>query len=225
MRTGHTMSDNFDQPGSADDSRVAEQCAGNGSAGDVQGDRCAAARPAAGKVRGRRARPRGPSASAKKGRGARGERSSRELSLTVMAREYIWLWDTRHGIGTKEIAMRDGVHVQRVRMGIARARALETRCPTDPPVHLPRLIPLFPIAPYTPQSTCGHHRPIEVGSAFCCMVCHCSGMDDHPGLLRSPLTDPTPELKPDPVPEKSARETRKQRRQRLYKAAITASPQ
>ena len=35
---------------------------------------------------------------------------------------------------------------------------------------------------------------------LCCMVCHCSGIDDHPGLLRSPLTDPAPEPKPAPAP-------------------------
>jgi hypothetical protein len=133
-----------------------------------------------------------------------------------MAREYVWLWDVRHGVSTSEIAIREGINVQRVRFGITRARALEKSSSNDTAIRPPLLIPLFPIGPYTPQSACGHHRPIEAGSLMCCMVCHCSGIDDHPGLLRTPLTDPAPEPKPARAPKQTIGETRKQRRQRMF---------
>jgi hypothetical protein len=156
----------------------------------------------------------------------RSRRSRATLSLAVMATEYVWLWDVRHGVGMNEIAMREGVTYRRVRQGVARARALEKDCQRDTPaVAPPRLIPLFPIAPYTPQSACAHHRPIQNGSLLCCMVCHRSGVDDHPALLRSPLTDPAPERKPTPelTSRKRKRETRKERRQRLFGTTSLAS--
>jgi hypothetical protein len=145
-------------------------------------------------------------------------RRSRTMTLAVMAKEYIWLWDLRHGVSTKTIAMRERVPVRRVRYGVARAKAQEKSCPTETAINLPRLVPFFPIAAFTPQSPCGHRRPIRVGSVFCCMVCHRSGLDDHPALVRTPLTDPAPEPKPKPKPSKTSRETRKQRRQRVYGA-------
>jgi hypothetical protein len=57
------------------------------------------------------------------------------------------------------------------------------------------------------------------------MVCHSSGIDDHPGLTRSPLTDPAPEpkLAPEVEPKPAKRETRKERRQRLYGPAVLAA--
>ena len=66
------------------------------------------------------------------------------------------------------------------------------RSPLDDPRYPPRLVPLFPIGPLTPQSTCPHHGPMRPGSVFCCMVCSQSGMDDHPALKRDPSTDPPP---------------------------------
>jgi len=138
------------------------------------------------------------------------------MSLRIMAREYIWLWDHRHGISTKAIAMREGVTVQRVEFGLDRAQAQEKTCTSSTAVRPPRLVPFFPIGSYTPLSACGHSRPIELGSVLCCMVCHRSGVDDHPALVRDPLTDPAPEPKPAPGPKKSTRETRKQRRQREF---------
>ena len=96
------------------------------------------------------------------------------------------------------------------------ARAQERPCPTETAVRPPPLVPFFPIGPFNPDSRCGHNRPIQAGSVLCCMVCHCSGMDDHPALKRNPLTDPAPEPKPPPARKAAARETRKQRRQKIY---------
>jgi hypothetical protein len=140
------------------------------------------------------------------------------MSLRIMAREYIWLWDHRHGICTKAIAMREGVTVQRVEFGLDRAQAQEKTCTNSAAIRPPRLIPFFPIGSFTPQSACGHNRPIVPGSVLCCMVCHRSGVDDHPAFKRDPLTEPAPEPKPAPAPKKTTRETRKQRRQRVFGA-------
>ncbi len=147
-------------------------------------------------------------------------RMSREITLEIAAREYVWLWDRRHGISIEAIAAREGTSIARVRFGVARARAQENSTGTASAVRPPRLVPLFPIRAYTPQSTCAHRRPIEPGSSLCCMVCHASGMDRHPALRRDPRTDPAPEAKPKAAPEqaRSPRETRRERRQRLFGA-------
>ncbi len=154
-------------------------------------------------------------------------------TLKAAARDYIWLYDLRHGVAVREIAVRSGVTIRQVREGIERARALETDRSKDHPTEelSPgragdlgfRLIPLFPIGAFTPQTPCPHHRAIKRGSTLCCMVCHASGMDDHPGFRRDPGTDPAPEpqtapASEDPAPDKAVavRETRKQRRRRLY---------
>ena len=50
----------------------------------------------------------------------RGPRPGRPLSLAVAARDYIWLYDLRHGIDDIKIADRDGVPVRLVRRGIER---------------------------------------------------------------------------------------------------------
>jgi RNA polymerase sigma factor (sigma-70 family) len=60
----------------------------------------------------------------------------------------------------------------------------------------PGLLPLFPIVSYTPRSACPHHGPIEPGSLLCCMVCHRSGMDEHPAMRRDLRTEPAPDRKP-----------------------------
>jgi hypothetical protein len=142
--------------------------------------------------------------------------ASRPMSLASLAMEYIWLWDVRHGISINEIALREGFTSRRVHYGVARARGLERNSSADDVIRIPTLVPLFPLGHFTPLSACRHHGPIEPGSLFCCVVCHCSGIDDHPGLQRDPLTDPTPEPKPKPAPKKTARETRKARRQRVF---------
>jgi hypothetical protein len=152
-------------------------------------------------------------------------RSGRTITLATAAREYVWLWDQRHGVSTKAIAERTGLSAKRVRFGVARARAHERKAAQDFSVRnpswavrQPRLVPLFPIGSYTPQSACPHHGPIRVGSVFCCMVCHGSGMDGHPFLQRDPLHDPKPDPKPNPS-RRVARplgETRRQRRRRLF---------
>lgn len=166
-------------------------------------------------------------------------RTSHVCSLKVAARDYIWLYDVRHGVHPHEIASREGVSVRQVREGLERARSLEChRSQDDPSESLKagridsagfRLMPLFPIGAFTPQSTCPHRGDIERGSRLCCMVCHSSGMDDHPGLGRDPKTDPSPEPSPaapaaDTGLSKAvdAGETRKQRRRRQFTPVAVA---
>src|SRR5262249_33833484 len=99
-------------------------------------------------------------------------RTSRTLTLKVCAKEYMWLWETRRGVGTMVIARREGVSIRRVWFGLARARANEKIEFSRNTVWPPNLIPLFPVGPYTPLSACGHRQKIPTGSLLCCMVCH-----------------------------------------------------
>jgi hypothetical protein len=168
-------------------------------------------------------------------------RSDRTLTLAVAAREYIWLYDRQHGAGISEIAAREGLPVDRVKYGLMRARALDKKTSRDSRTgpsglvadiaHAPRLIPLFPIGPYTPQSACPHLQPIEPGSTLCCMVCHSSGMDAHPALRRDPRTDPAPEPEAETAAKRDLpreagelHETRKQRRRRMFAQQTVTAP-
>lgn len=175
--------------------------------------------------------------------------------LLTEAREYIWLDDFRNGMSTEAIAVREGVSSRRVRSGLQRARARErASCTRDSrgrdtlrerdrggapsPGSTARspgrwgwesplkLVPFFPIGAFTPRSTCPHRGPIRPGSSLCCMVCSRSGVDDHPELKRDPRTDPRPEPKAAPPARPVAtRETRKQRRKRLFMSApLDADP-
>jgi hypothetical protein len=178
------------------------------------------------------------------GRQATGPRTERALTLAVAAMEYIWLYDHRHGMGVEEIAARHNVSVGRVRFGLQRAAALDSKLSKDELIEglkpsRPgdvgfRLIPLFPVGSFTPQSACPHRESIGRGSRFCCMVCHASGMDDHSGLRRDPQAEPAPELEPAPAYEPApgavelktsggSKETRKQRRRRQFAEAAAVA--
>ena len=80
-----------------------------------------------------------------------------------------------------------------------------------------RLVPLFPLGAFTPQSECPHRGPIRPGSTLCCMVCSRSGMDGHPSLKWDRRFGPRPERKPDAlIPE---RQTRRERRKAKHDAS------
>ena len=146
---------------------------------------------------------------------------SKSISLEPCVQESIWLWASRHGVNANEMATRDGVSTRRIQFGLAAASCRESRMLKDVR-HPPRLVPLFPLGPYSPQSACRHHRPIERGSVFCCMVCHTSGQDDHPALQLDPRFDPklddtsTASLSKTLGDERIRQETRRQRRRRLF---------
>lgn len=152
----------------------------------------------------------------------------RSQSLADAARDYIWLYDRRHGVTLAAIAEESGVTIGAVRSGVARAEAFEMQADQTPDPFRrpppPRLTPLFPIVAFAPASECSHHGPIRPGSTFCCMVCHASGMDAHPALQpdpSDPVRDPQPQPEaPAPQPKK---ETRAVRRARKF-AALKESP-
>ena len=162
--------------------------------------------------------------------------TERVLTLEVAARDYIWLYDFRRGTSANEIAAREGVSFRQVRDGLERARAMEKKASKDDLIESLkvsrlddlgfRLMPLFPIGAFTPQSACPHHDSLEQGSRLCCMVCHASGMDDHPGLQRDPLTDPSPEPMSasadvaSPVKSGGSKKARKRRGRRVVEAAV-----
>jgi hypothetical protein len=176
------------------------------------------------------------------GRPAAGQGGGVLSPAPAEAREALWLRDIRRGYAVAEVARRERRSLRSIHLGLNRARELEkvsrkrdcdlrdipnkqdgqsslkTRDPECSDARRPpRLVPLFPIGPFTPQSQCPHHGPIRPGSVFCCMVCSRSGMDDHPALQRDPLTDPRPEPKRSEVRSLShCRETRKERRRRIH---------
>ena len=133
----------------------------------------------------------------------------------------LWLWwRETDGLGPARIARRAGVSPRTVQLGLKRAREAEAERqhrivdPPDQPARDPRLVPLFPVVPFTPGSACSHHGPILWGSVLCCMVCHRSGLDGMaPGLQRSPATDPRPDPKPgEKTPGKLTRKEKRARR-------------
>ncbi len=138
------------------------------------------------------------------------------LTLASAAREYVWLWDHRHGTSIQELASREHLSQRRIRLGLSRARAGEPPNPgatAAPTSTLPRLTPHFPVGMFDPGSPCPHHSTYKVGSLLCCMVCHASGLDSRVAMQRSPLTDPKPEQVPEePIVPKDAPLTRRQKR-------------
>jgi hypothetical protein len=155
-------------------------------------------------------------------------RGREKIDVATAAREHVWFVDHAHGKSSQEIADRDGVTPRRVRLGISRARAKQPPVPgetAEPYVRPPRLEPLFPVRPLSPESTCPHRWRIKRGSVFVCMICHRSGQDGHPGLRRNRKFDPKPEPKPSaPPPLKAKLETRRQRRLRTFGPPTPAEP-
>lgn len=142
------------------------------------------------------------------------------IDAATAAKERTWYLDHSHGLTTQEISTKHGVAERRIRAGIRRARGNNPSAPGEtagPYIRPPRLEPLFPVRPLVPRSTCPHGRRVRRFSVFCCMICHRSGMDWHPGLRRNRRFDPKPEAKQSALPPpKKTLETRRQRRQRLF---------
>lgn len=113
-----------------------------------------------------------------------------------------------------------GVTVERIRLGLERARDagltwFEARRPWNPRVEV-----MFPVD-YRPSSPCPHEGPIaRVRQAYCC-VCDASGLDHEPGMQVDPKTAPRPEPKVPHLGEPTL--TRSQRRKLL--ALLTADQQ
>ncbi len=138
--------------------------------------------------------------------------------LNVEQVDSLWAWLEREGLSRRSIARRAGVSVRTVQLGLARAKARRANPPIGRKPRPPRLEPLFGCRPFTPQSDCPHRGPIRGGERVACMVCHKTGIEDHPALQRDPRTDPArePRRAGRTVGRAQDRETRKQRRARLF---------
>jgi hypothetical protein len=128
----------------------------------------------------------------------------------------------RQNVGATGKAGHEGVNTQEIRSSLVWRCSQQSRSFCRDVQRPPRLVPLFPVGIYTPQSVCAHHGPIQRGSLFCCMICHKSGHDDHPAVqdISSPslsINQKRCECLPNtPSSGKPNLETRKQRRQRMY---------
>jgi len=140
----------------------------------------------------------------------------RSEEVPVSLKELGWLDKVSRGYTTAQIARSEHLSVRRIQHGVARARTSESKVQARKPIRPPRLVPLFPIGPFTPSSACPHHGPIPAGSVLCCMVCSRSGIDGHPALKRDRLTDPQRDPKLSPVSAAAGPETRKERRKRRF---------
>jgi hypothetical protein len=124
-----------------------------------------------------------------------------------------------------KVAVHERLSAQRVHSGLAKCPSWQLRNFDQDLRRLPRLVPLFPVGSYTPQSTCGHRGPIEPGSLFCCMICHSSGHDGDLALqIESSFGHASKEKSCDAIPAATEREiipseTRRQRRQRLFRGS------
>ncbi len=122
-------------------------------------------------------------------------------------RHLVWLKRQEAGWSVKDIAADAGVSVRSAQLGLKLARDRASRAanadaaPSRPVLPWWRMRPTFPIGAFTRESKCPHHGPIRPGSDLVCMVCHGSGLDDHPGMVRDAATDPRPEPKPRAAPE------------------------
>ena len=134
---------------------------------------------------------------AKRGRFRAGpSQLSRTMSLRVMAREYVWLWDYRHGLNAQAIAIRDGVKVQRVEFGIARARAQDKPGDSSTALRPPRLIPFSRLdrtRPYPPAATIGRLNRVPFFAAWFATVPEWTTIRrSNATRLQNPLQSPSP---------------------------------
>ncbi|WP_165074275.1 hypothetical protein [Paludisphaera rhizosphaerae] len=135
-----------------------------------------------------------------------------------------WVRDVfKYGMTLADVADAAGVTIDRVKRGVAAARARGVDL-GDVRQWVPDAEPLFPIDSFTPQSTCPHHGPIASGWRVCCMVCHASGLDDRPELKISRRTVPRHAAAKDPTSEVRTNHkragTRRERRAAMKGGAV-----
>jgi hypothetical protein len=120
----------------------------------------------------------------------------------------------RQGKTYQDIALLCGVSYETAWSGVQRARLRQR--PARPAAVRPRLdlaITFGSSCKPLKLLTCAdvHKGDMPLGTRCMCGVCHKSGVEDHPDLVRNPADDPAPEPKPKPAPK--ARPNRRQRRQ------------
>lgn len=133
------------------------------------------------------------------------------------AEEKAWLRMVAQGEPIADVAALAGVPIERIRLGMDRARDcglswVEARKPWNP--HVAILIP----QDYRPSSPCPHDGPIARGRRAYCVVCDRSGLDHETGMQIDPEKAPKPEPKVPKLDDQAM--TRAQRRKLL--AELTA---
>jgi hypothetical protein len=145
---------------------------------------------------------------------------NRKRKSDTSVSEYVWLRESACSMSARKPVIRVRNSVQSILCAVGQ-ESLAYQILRQ----APRLVPLFPIGSYTPQSRCAHSGPIERGSVLCCMVCHTSGQDDHPALQYRCAVDPNAELAHNDVVVRDNwshrslySNTRRQRRQKAFGA-------
>jgi hypothetical protein len=151
---------------------------------------------------------------------------SRDQNITMLStlrREYRWLWNRHRNLREDISVTITPTSLRSVQSSLVRASIQVLRPPLNYSRRPPQLVPLFPLGPYTPNSKCPHHGPIESGSVFCCMICHNSGQDDHPALrtnhtlTQNSNREPHMPFRRNDDHESALPETRRQRRQKVFR--------
>jgi hypothetical protein len=120
----------------------------------------------------------------------------------------------RKGKTYQDIALLCGVSYETAWSGVQRARLRQK--PARPAAARPRIeltITFGSSCKPLAVMTCADVHPggeMPMGTTCVCGVCHQSGMDGHPDLVRNPIDDPKPEPKPKSTPK--AKPNRRQRR-------------
>ncbi len=153
-------------------------------------------------------------------------RLGKKLTLDSPVGDFVWLRDPSEETRRKESTVVERFNAETSVATFLHRRSVRRRNSFRDNRRLPQLIPLFPVGNYTPDSECGHCEPIQEGSAFCCMICHMSGQDEHPALRKSCLIKLNSGVKRDTAlgrkcsKQRISLETRKQRRQRLFSGIL-----
>ncbi len=98
--------------------------------------------------------------------------------------EFFWLAAVQQGISMSSIAKTFKVSWNTVERRIRFART----------TYIPNLEIVIPFD-LTPKAACTH-PPIEVGDKVYCVLCHQTGIEDHPLLKRDPKNEPRRDKKP-----------------------------
>lgn len=145
------------------------------------------------------------------------------LSCSTSVSEYVWLKTSCHQRSLNILSDRKALSICENNSAQTCTRTINSDGFFPNIYRSPQLAPVFPIESYTPSSRCRHCGPIEMGSSFCCMICHTSGHDDHPVFQEKLVAKRSVNVKSNAnfrVAYSSHRistETRRQRRQRIFR--------
>ena len=159
-------------------------------------------------------------------RSARQSRLGKKPTLDDPVGDFVWLRGPSEEIRRKEPTVGEQPKAKTSVATFLHQHSARPRSSFQDYRRLPQLVPLFPVGNYTPDSQCGHREPIQEGSAFCCMICHMSGQDEHPAVRKKCFIKLNSSVKRDTCSgrkcstQRISLETRKQRRQKLFSGIL-----